>query len=360
MKPFITINLSHKKIPVISGKSLVKFGKYVRALAPSMKYLVITNPSIRKIYGARINRTLKHASPKGAEINYFEIPSGEERKNLSTVREIYQRCVALGLDRSSVIIALGGGVVGDVAGFAAGTLFRGIRYVQVPTTLLAMVDSSIGGKVGVDLPEGKNLVGAFYQPEFIFTTIEFLRSLPPDEIRNGIGEIIKYGVISDRWIFEYLEKSQGYSYLDWRRVVERCIKIKSSVVEKDEKETKGIREILNFGHTYAHALEKATSYKRYTHGEAVALGVVMESRLAQRLTGFKEAYRVKNLVSAFGLPYEPPTDIGSLKIASALLRDKKIKNGIITLPLPLKIGEAKYVRVSVTSPAVSELAASYC
>ncbi len=352
------INLKHKKIPVITGKSIVKFGKFVSAYTPSKKYLIITHPTVRRIYGARLSRSLKHSAAKGVNVFYFEIPEGESHKNLATVREIYKKCVDSGMDRNSVIIALGGGVVGDVAGFAASTIFRGIRYVQVPTTLLAMVDSSIGGKVGVDLPEGKNLVGSFYQPEFIFVTTEFLRTLPQAEIKNGLGEIIKYGVISDRGLFEYIENS-SVSSLDWRKVIERCIKIKSSVVEQDEKETKGIREILNFGHTYAHALEKATHYKKYTHGEAVALGVVMESRLAERLTGFKEAYRVKNLVAACGLPSEAPVEVGSDKIAAAISNDKKIKDGVITLPLPVKIGLPKYIKIQITSPFISELAASY-
>ncbi|MDI6756694.1 MAG: 3-dehydroquinate synthase [Endomicrobiia bacterium] len=343
IKKTFTVNLAHKKIPVVMGKSFGKFARALEAFALSEKVLVVTNPAIRKIYGDGLAKSLR---AKGIAVSLAEIPAGEKSKNLRALETIYSRCVASGLDRGSVIAALGGGVVGDIAGFAAATIYRGIRYVQIPTTLLAMVDSSVGGKVGVDLKEGKNLAGVFYQPEFIYVCEEFLKTLPAQEIKNGLGEVVKYGVISDKRLFEYLENSAN-SRPKWRFIIERCLRAKAAVVEKDERETKGLREILNFGHTYAHALEKAAAYKNVSHGEAVALGVLKECFLAERLCGFKDTDRVRNLLAALGLPTSPPSGVTSRAIVQAISADKKIRSGRISLFLPSSIGRAVFMKVPI-------------
>ncbi|PKN00690.1 MAG: 3-dehydroquinate synthase [Elusimicrobia bacterium HGW-Elusimicrobia-1] len=339
----ISVRLPHKTVPVIIGGPINKFAAAFAKAVPARKILAVTNPLIRRMYGARMAKSFRAA---GIDLAWAEIPAGEKHKNLRSIERVYSRAVAAGLDRDSVILALGGGVVGDMAGFAAATLFRGIRYVQAPTTLLAMVDSSVGGKVGVDLKEGKNLAGAFYQPELVYVSGEFLNTLPPREIKNGLGEIVKYAVISDGKLFEYLEKTPP-SEFKWDFVVERCVRAKAAVVEKDEYETKGIREILNFGHTYAHALEKAASYKAVSHGEAVAAGVLKECILAERLCGFKETRRVRNLLAALGLPTEAPESVSRRAVAAAVSRDKKIRGKNIRLYLPSSIGRAVFMEVSV-------------
>jgi 3-dehydroquinate synthase len=339
----ISVVLSHKTVPVFIGGPIGKFASVLAVSAPARKILAVTNPSIRRMYGERLAKSVRAA---GIGLAWAEIPSGEKHKNLRSLERIYSRAVEAGLDRDSVIAALGGGVVGDMAGFAAATLFRGIRYVQVPTTLLAMVDSSVGGKVGLDLKEGKNLAGAFWQPEFVYVSREFLKTLPPREIKNGLGEIVKYAVISDGKLFEYLEKSRP-SGLQWDFVIERCIRAKAAVVAQDERETKGVREILNFGHTYAHALEKAASYRAVSHGEAVAVGVLKESVLAERLCGFKDTRRVRNLLLRLGLPTDAPKKISRRAVADAVLRDKKIRGKRIRLYLPSSIGQAVFMEVPI-------------
>lgn len=341
----LTINLPYKKIPIIIGKPISKFGKFFINSISSSKALIITNPSIKKLFGHRLERSLIN---RKVSVLWEEIPAGEEFKNLKTVENLYKKCISLKLDRSSAIVALGGGTVGDIAGFVAATLFRGLPYAQIPTTILAMVDSSIGGKVGVDLPEGKNLVGSFYQPELIFISTEFLRSLPPREVKSGLAEVIKYAIISDKKLFEYLERV-NLKRLDWLYIIEACARIKSAIVEADEKELLGKRELLNFGHTIGHSLEVLTKYKKYTHGEAVAMGIIYECMLAEQLTKFSETYRVKNLIAAMGLPTKPDFYIDPAELSEAILRDKKLKDKIITIVLPSKIGVPQYLKLPYES-----------
>ncbi len=338
----IIINLKQKKIPVIIGKPLSKFGKFFGEFLPSKKAFILTNPAVKKIYGEKIAKTLRL---RKVEVIWQALPAGEEAKNLKTAERIYKKCITSNMDRTSTIIALGGGVVGDIAGFVASTIFRGIRYVQIPTTLLSMVDSSVGGKTGVDLPEGKNLVGAFWQPEFIYVTTDFLKTLPQRELLSGLAEVIKYGVISNKNLFAYLEKANP-KRLDWNYIIESSIKTKGVVVEKDEREEVGIREILNFGHTFGHAIEAITKYKKYTHGEAVAIGMIYECAVAEKFAGFNETYRVRNLLSAYGLPSaESGFYINPSEFLKAISLDKKVKGKNIRLVLPSKIGKPIYLNL---------------
>lgn len=343
----ITINLTHKKVPFIIGGLAENLGRCFENYVRSKKTLIVTNPMLKRLYGRKVTDALS----KKTSVFWTVLPAGESSKNLDTVRRLYEKCVSAKLDRNSAIVALGGGVVGDIAGFAASTIYRGIKFVQIPTTLLAMVDSSIGGKVGVDLPSGKNLVGSFWQPELIFADTEFLKTLPEKEIVNGLAEVIKYGVISDAPLFRYLEKT-NLKKIDWHYIVERCAVIKAAVVEKDEMERKGIREILNFGHTVGHAIESLTKYKKYTHGEAVAIGMVYECILAEKLTGFGATARVRNLIDLCGLPVDAGRLLSSSEIMRAIAMDKKVRDGKIRIVLPAGIGKPKFLDIPLSKLSI--------
>jgi 3-dehydroquinate synthase len=270
----------------------------------------------------------------------------EPAKRLSTVEKIARALISLGADRDATLVAVGGGVVGDVAGFVAATYLRGVRLVHVPTTLVAQVDSSVGGKTGVNLPEGKNLIGAFYPPELVIADPDVLGTLPHRQYRAGLYEIIKYGVIADPVLFGYLERhSLGLLRRDrgaLEYVIPRCIAIKARIVAKDERES-GLRQILNFGHTLGHALEAATGYKRFLHGEAVGLGMIFATLLALAADQLdvKDAARVVGLILSVGpLPRIPPLSAAELR--SLVLTDKKVRAGKVGWVLPASIGKTMW------------------
>jgi 3-dehydroquinate synthase len=277
------------------------------------------------------------------------MPDGESHKTLDVVRFLYRRALAAKLDRRSVLIALGGGVVGDVAGFVAASFMRGIPFVQCPTTLLAMVDASIGGKTGVDLPEGKNLVGAFWQPKLVWMDLSTLATLPDRQWRTGIAEVIKYGLMADRSLFERLEKIDLPALkknLGLQGVlVSRSAAIKAGVVSKDEWETRGLRETLNLGHTYGHAVESVTGYGTYTHGEAIAIGMCAAARLGALVGSFPAdgVPRVDRLFQRWGLPTRVSRRLSRPLILAAMARDKKTLNGGFRFVVPVGIGRAKVV-----------------
>jgi 3-dehydroquinate synthase len=269
----------------------------------------------------------------------------ESTKNLRTVEILSRSLVKSRADRKSVLVAIGGGVVGDVAGFVAATYLRGIVLVHVPTTLVAQVDSSIGGKTGVNLPEGKNLVGAFYPPRLVLTDPELLRTLPDREFRGGLAEVIKHGIIADAQMFAYLEKNMAKILRRDRAalgfLIPRNVKIKAKVVSRDERES-GLREILNFGHTFAHALESATKYRRYQHGEAVAWGMIAAAFLGHELglTPAADVSRIVALIRSLGrLPAWP--DVPPAALVSAMHSDKKTRGGILRFVLAPRIGQAR-------------------
>jgi 3-dehydroquinate synthase len=277
------------------------------------------------------------------------IPDGEAHKTLKTVQTLYIQCLKSRLDRRSALVALGGGVVGDMTGFAAATYMRGIPFVQCPTTLLSMVDASIGGKTGVDLPEGKNLVGAFWQPRRVWMDLSVLKTLPDREWRTGVAEVIKYGLMADEGILRILE---SIDLAELRRradlqedIVSRSARIKARIVSEDEKETSGRRELLNLGHTFGHAIESVSGYKTYTHGEAISIGMAAAARLSVRLKTFRspDVRRLELLFQRWGLPVRARRPLPRKRIWEAMSRDKKAFSGRFRFIVPLGRGRARAV-----------------
>ncbi|MGA2526443.1 MAG: 3-dehydroquinate synthase [Smithellaceae bacterium] len=302
-------------------------------------YVLITDDCVGKIYGQKLLISLKDV---GLNVDSIEFPAGETSKNINTVLDIVEKLLKRGADRETLLIALGGGVVGDMVGFIASVFMRSIPYIQIPTTLVAQVDSSIGGKTAIDLPYGKNLLGTFYQPSAVFADLSFLDTLPEKEFNNGLAEIIKYGVIEDEKMFHALEdnmeavKQKDASLL--LKLVENCCRIKKSIVEIDEKE-QGLRRILNFGHTIGHALEALSQYK-VTHGEGVALGMIAAARISEKMGYLEsgETMRIEGLINSAGLPVNIPKPFSPESIISQLRMDKKKKGDIIHFVLLKKIG----------------------
>ena len=304
------------------------------------RYAVIADDHVAKLYGSTLMASLGQAGIK-AELLTF--PRGEASKNLQVFGQLCSRLAQIGIDRKSGLIALGGGVTGDLTGFLAASYLRGIPFVQVPTTLLSQVDSSVGGKTGVDIPEGKNLVGAFYQPKAVYIDTAVLTSLPAAEFLGGIAEVIKYGVIRDVDFYCFLERNlDAILALDppvSQEMIHTCCKIKAEVVAEDERES-DLRRILNFGHTIGHAVEAASDFS-LIHGHAVAVGMVAALRLAvsSGLCKRKEAGRVATLIHAFGLPTEIPEDMDRESIKKYIKTDKKSIGGSVFYVLPTTIGK---------------------
>ena len=309
------------------------------------KILLVADSNTAGLCGEKYLEELKQAP---ADVTLSVFPAGEASKNLSTVEKICRDAVNAGLDRSSVFAALGGGVCGDMTGLAAALFMRGTRFVQIPTTLLAMVDSSVGGKTGVDLPEGKNLIGAFFQPMAVLIDPQRLRTLPPRQLSNGFAEMVKTAMILDGALFERLESAAAALYrledgAPLTEVIARCCELKAEVVSSDEKE-KGRRAILNFGHTFGHALESATGYRTFEHGEAVSIGMCMAADLAvsEGSISQEEAERMEDLLKAFQLPVTASgLGLSSEKLLQAMRHDKKNTGGKIRLVLPGRIGHAE-------------------
>jgi 3-dehydroquinate synthase len=316
-----------------AAREIAKLGKF-------SSVHVVSSP---KVWRA-VEKTLRRGVLAGEFASVHLMNDAEAAKNLATVESISRSLVKSGADRKSLIVAVGGGVVGDVVGFVAASYLRGVALVQVPTTLVAQVDSSIGGKTGVNLPEGKNLVGAFYPPKLVLTDPGVLRTLPEREFRGGLAEVIKHGIIADSEMFAYLEKNIYRALRRDRATLEflipRNVAIKARVVTLDERES-GLREILNFGHTFAHALESCTRYRRFQHGEAVAWGMMAAALLGHELgvTGAEEVSRIVALVRRIGpLPAWPQVTMNSL--VAAMRADKKARDGKLRFVLSPRIGKA--------------------
>jgi len=296
--------------------------------------------------GPRYARTVQDAlMAYGYKVETITIPHGETSKQWRVVQDCYNQLAAARLERGSFVVALGGGVVGDLAGFVAATYLRGVDFVQIPTTLLAQVDSSVGGKVGINLKAGKNLVGAFYQPKLVLCDLDTLKSLPKREFRAGMAEVIKYGIIWDAKLFQMLETQiKGILKLDLsllEQVVARCCQIKAKVVGQDEKEG-GLRAILNYGHTIGHAIEAITRYGTYLHGEAISVGQVAAGHLSEALTGLKtsEAKRIEALFKATGLPTRISLNRAQRKrLLEAMQLDKKVSQGQVKFVLATRLGK---------------------
>jgi 3-dehydroquinate synthase len=342
----------------IGSGTLPALGEACRKLDLGAKAAVVTNPTVAALYLAPVTRSLEKA---GFSVSTFEVPDGERYKRLSWIGRMYDHMVGERFDRGCFLVALGGGVIGDMAGFAAATYLRGVPFVQVPTTVVAQVDSSVGGKTGVNHPSGKNLIGAFHQPRRVHVDLDVLATLPRRELLAGIAEVVKYGVIADAAFLTYLERHVdavlALERATLARVVKRCCEIKAEVVAEDEREVSGRRAILNFGHTVGHALEAVTRY-RYRHGEAVAVGMVAAARMAVALGALKAdaAAAVEALLVRFGLPTALPRGVPRAALLEAMGLDKKSKAGAIRMILPDRIGHVNLV--SLSPPEVAGLLAA--
>jgi len=304
----------------------------------------------------------------GFEAETIEISRGERHKTLSQASRIYDRLVEVKAHRDSFIISLGGGVVGDITGFVAATYMRGVDYAQVPTTLLSQVDASVGGKTGVDHAKGKNLIGVFYQPKFVFIDVRTLTTLPEKELKTGLAEVIKYGVIEDADFFKFLEANSHHlntrafeeeetmraSLKVWHTIVVESCKIKARIVSQDERES-GLRMILNYGHTIGHAIETLTHYEKYTHGEAVSIGMVCAASIAKKMGRLdRQSFgRIKDLLDKLGLPTMVER-LSARRIIDALSVDKKIRNGRMQFVLPTRIGKVE-IRNNVPMKVVKKV-----
>lgn len=345
MQSVIPVQLPQQSYDVaIAPHSLATLGSQLQSLKLGRKVLVVSNPVIFKHYGEPAIAALQGAE---FDVSACILPPGERYKTPATLQKIYDAALAHRMERSSTFVALGGGVIGDMTGFAAATWLRGVNVVQVPTSLLAMVDAAIGGKTGVNHPKGKNLIGAFHQPRLVLIDPTVLQTLPPREFRAAIAEVIKYGVIWDAELFAQLEQAprlDRFAALDvdlMHTILTRSCQAKAHVVSKDEKEA-GLRAILNYGHTIGHAVESLTGYKRVNHGEAVAIGMVAAGQLAATL----ELWRQENcdrqlaLIQKAGLPTEIPADVELDDILVSLQSDKKVEAGKVRFVLPTQIGTA--------------------
>ena len=371
LQPLRTIPVELERNPypiVIGGAALGQLGEQLRlqGFKAGTKVLVVTNPVVQDHYGASALASLQAA---GLEASTLVIEAGEDQKNQATVALIHDAALARQLERGSLIVALGGGVVGDMAGFAAATWLRGIAVVQVPTTLLAMVDAAIGGKTGVNHPGGKNLIGAFHQPRLVLIDPSLLATLPEREFRAGMAEVIKYGVIGDPELFGDLEDAgrrdplTGLASLDavgpelLDRLLQRSAAAKAKVVAADEHEA-GLRAILNYGHTIGHVVETLSGYGTWLHGEAVAIGMVAagELSLAMGLWSQADQQRQKRVIEAAGLPLNLP-DLAPQEVLNCLQADKKVKQGRVRFILPSAIGVVA-IHDDVTEPIIRAVLAA--
>jgi 3-dehydroquinate synthase len=341
----LTVNLGDRSYPIHVGAGLLeRAGELLRQAGVRGKVAVVTNPTVAQLYLDALHEALANAE---FDVTPILLPDGEEHKNLKSLVSIYDRLISERFERKSCVLALGGGVVGDIAGFAAATYLRGVSYVQVPTTLLAQVDSSVGGKTGINHESGKNLIGAFYQPKLVLIDVAALRTLPHRELVAGLAEVIKYGIIQDPALFQLLElkmeKLLGSDRDLLSQVIADSCAIKARVVEADERED-DYRAVLNFGHTIGHALEAVTGYRQLLHGEAVAVGMVKAVALSVQ-QGFcdKASFnRVVALVRKAGLPVEIPPGVLPQNLIQAMEVDKKVASGKIKFVMCEGIGKTRF------------------
>jgi len=336
----ININLKNRGYPIYVGEGLLENYGLLKKHISNKKVVIITNYKVAPLYLQKITNIL--SNEKG--IIPIIIPDGEPFKNLETLNLIYDSLLTNKANRQVTLIALGGGVIGDITGFAAATFMRGVDFIQIPTTLLSQVDSSVGGKTGVNHPLGKNMIGAFYQPKCVIADISLLKTLPDNELSAGLAEVIKYGLIRDSSFFEWLEHNiEGIMKRDPQLLTQSVIRScqnKADIVEADEFES-GIRAILNLGHTFGHAIETATGYGKWLHGEAIAVGMVMAAYLSEQMGWLsrEENQRIKSLIIHANLPINPP-EISKQKFLDLMQLDKKTKEDQINLVLQQGIGKA--------------------
>jgi 3-dehydroquinate synthase len=350
----IKVDLSERSYNILVGEGILSFaGDLLTEAGINGKVAVVTNPTVAQLYLDTVHDSLEGS---GFDVTPILLPDGEEYKTLSTLSTIFDRLIGERFERKSCIVALGGGVVGDIAGFAAASYLRGTPLVQIPTTLLAQVDSSVGGKTGVNHKHGKNLIGAFYQPRAVIIDVTVLSSLPKRELIAGMAEVIKYGIIADPALFSQLEANiDRVLALDHRLLTELIVTsctIKARVIEKDERED-DYRAVLNFGHTVGHALEAATDYKRFLHGEAVGIGMAKAAAIAYQhgLCDSVTLGRISNLIRMAGLPTEIPDEVSTQSLTQGMELDKKSAEGKIKFVMCTAIGQTCFH--SLTAEQVS-------
>ena len=329
----------------IGSGNLSTFAPFLRARSRSTHAVLITDSNVDRLYADKLGDQL---ADQQWEVHLLVVEAGEPSKAAAVAQDLWETMLAEGTDRQSIVVAVGGGVVGDLAGFVAATYTRGLEFFQVPTTLLAQVDSSVGGKVGINLPGAKNMVGAFWQPRGVLVDVDVLATLSDREYRAGLAEVVKYGVILDADFFAYLEQQTeaiNARQADvLRHIVERCCRLKADVVQQDERELTGLRAVLNYGHTFAHAFEAAGGYDALLHGEAVAMGMMCAARLAQRLGRMDPSFvtRQQALLTSLGLPCTAPEHDPD-ELLSLMHRDKKVANGQLRFVLPDRLGHVELV-----------------
>ena len=365
-KEIVRVNLAARSYEIlIQPGCLQHLGTQIASWArlnssESLRCLLVSDESVWQAHGELACGSLQRAQ---IDVTSVTVPSGETSKSYDQTHRLYDTLVEMAADRKTVVVAFGGGVVGDLAGFVAATYARGLRFVQVPTTLLAMVDSSVGGKTGINHPRGKNLIGAFHQPAGVVIDTDVLKSLPDREYRSGLAEVVKYGVILDEAFLTYLENHiSGLNNRDdkvLRNVVARSCQLKADVVQQDELETTGLRAALNYGHTFAHAFEALAGYGTLLHGEAVSIGMICASRLAEQLGRIPAAdtQRQISLLSALKLPVQVPVDIAKQhqQIIYCMLLDKKTEGRELRFVLPTKMGHVETVRGISAEAALAAL-----
>lgn len=333
----VHIDLKDHSYDICIGHDL-PLGELVKqALPKHHDLMIVTNTTVAPLY---LEQTVEALEAQGYRCRNCILQDGEHYKTIDSYMQIMSALLQAEFGRDCAIVALGGGVVGDMAGFAAATYQRGVDFVQIPTTLLALVDSSVGGKTAINHPLGKNMIGAFYQPKLVIADLEFLKTLPPREIAAGMAEVIKYGMIFSEEFFNYL--AEHADDLDYTYVVKRCCEFKAAVVAKDEKE-KGLRALLNYGHTFGHAIEVGMGFGAYLHGEAVAVGMLIAAFAAAKTKGlsYEAVDKLAAILPLYHLPYKIPSNMGASEFMAHMRHDKKVKNGRINYVLPTAIGHAE-------------------
>ena len=351
----VPVKLGPRSYRIFVGAGLLaQAGPEISRLGVGRKLALVTDPAIQALYGEVVTRSLAGA---GFEVTTVLLPEGERAKTLEVAAQTWDRLLEAGLDRGSAVVALGGGAVGDLAGFVAATYMRGVHFVQLPTTLLAQVDASIGGKTAIDHPRAKNLIGAFHQPRLVLADTGALQTLPEREYRSGLAEVIKHGIVLDAAYFDEVERSAAALAKREPETLERIVagscRLKASVIERDEQESE-LRHVLNYGHTIGHAIEAVTGYARFAHGEAVSLGMVAEAGVAERLGLAATETRVRqvHLLETMGLPVR---EVGEApeRVIEAMARDKKGKEGRVPFVLAPEIGRFRIV-FDVPKPVILE------
>jgi len=342
----------HNNPVLVDAGLLGRLGNYTRKYLPRERCAIISDSNVAPLFAERVTKSLRSAGFRSALITIRE---GEKSKTLQQAGAICDQMIAAGLDRQSFVIGLGGGMIGDISGFVAAIYHRGIPHVQIPTTLLAMVDSSIGGKTGVDTRAGKNLIGVFHQPSLVIDDLDVLKTLPRRQFNQGFAEIIKHAIIADPKMFRMLQSSTAGAAAALQRLIKRNIQIKSRIVANDERDRTGQRALLNFGHTVGHAIERAGNYRKFLHGEAVSLGIVAACAISMKRAGLRPDQRaaIVDLLERFRLPTRLPPKFPRKKILDAVNFDKKFEDGKLRFIVTPRIGVA-YVANAATLDDIRE------